>query len=76
LYSLTGKLRNSVKSVLLFLQQDQPFIASWNTGAPGWKVQEPIFTRKIIQIKNPLEHAFLSFNDLSMVYYVNIMLVA
>ena len=32
---LTGKLRNSVKSVLLFLQQDQPLRASWNTGPPG-----------------------------------------
>jgi len=33
---LTGKLRNSVKSELLLLQQDQPFIASWKTGRPGW----------------------------------------
>ena len=32
---LTGILRNSVKSVLRFLQQDQPFRASWKTGTPG-----------------------------------------
>lgn len=36
---LTGILRNSVKSVLLFLQHDHPFRASWNTGTPGWYVQ-------------------------------------
>jgi len=36
----TGILRKSVKSVVRFLQHDQPFKASWNTGTPGWCWQD------------------------------------
>ena len=36
---LTGIFRNSVKSVLRFLQHDHPLSTSWNTGAPGWYLQ-------------------------------------
>ena len=70
---LTGMLRKSVKSVLLFLQHDHPwnreeeegrwnlwvrttnlvfytltFMASWNTGTPGWWTQAPVESKRIL----------------------------